>query len=240
MAKAQAQCKCEICGSTFFRTATRHNRHEAESWKEWAEKNCTVCPKCYAKQKEEEEQAKPLTLTVSFSPFATPPLVTLSWSGKTRGREEELKTLGYEFRSPISSGGLNDWLGLKPSRKAWTKDITVEESEAEIEQAQDLAEKVVNHIQPEDIMAYRIRMEREKSLQREIASIPKPEKPKCYPTGRWNGKVYGYGHAGYSIYVDGQKIAVTQQEKDELTRYLVDMAAYREEVKKIKEDFHES
>lgn len=62
MARAIAECKCNKCGAKFEKIQFRSNRKEADSWKEWAEENCTVCPDCWEKAKKEEDVEKAAAL----------------------------------------------------------------------------------------------------------------------------------------------------------------------------------
>ena len=53
MARAIAECKCATCGGTFEKIAFKYNREQADSWKAWAEENCTTCPECWKKEQDE-------------------------------------------------------------------------------------------------------------------------------------------------------------------------------------------
>lgn len=57
MAKAVATCTCKKCGKTFEMFADKHNRSEADSWKEWAEDTCTICPECVAAERAEKAES---------------------------------------------------------------------------------------------------------------------------------------------------------------------------------------
>ena len=58
MARAIAECTCAQCGAKFEKVQFRPNRKMADEWKEWAEENCTVCPDCWQKEKQEKDAAK--------------------------------------------------------------------------------------------------------------------------------------------------------------------------------------
>lgn len=64
MARAIAECKCEVCGVLFKKVAFKRNRTEADSWKEWAEENCKECPECYAKRMAQENAEKVQSLNL--------------------------------------------------------------------------------------------------------------------------------------------------------------------------------
>lgn len=67
MARAIATCKCAKCGATFEKIAFKYNRTEADKWQEWAEENCTTCPDCWQKEKQEKDAAKAAAIIERFS-----------------------------------------------------------------------------------------------------------------------------------------------------------------------------
>ena len=233
MAKAIAVCVCEKCGQTFEKKVVKRNRAEADKWEEWASEHITLCPECYIKELDREEQAKPLTLHICLAPFSKE--IVLYWSGATKQHKDKIKALGYYFGEPIATeGGLPDWLGISRPQKAWTKSLDVSEDiQAELEAAKSVAEKIVNNIRREDVDVLRQIMEKEQKKQAAIAQIPKPSKPDVYPTGRWNKKVYGSGKNGFSIYVDGEKVGISAAEKQALEEYLASMEEYNKKINDI-------
>lgn len=61
MAKIDLELQCEDCGKMFRHTKIVRNRADAESYKEWAQDNITICPQCYSeamrrKRREELDQ----------------------------------------------------------------------------------------------------------------------------------------------------------------------------------------
>ena len=58
MARAIAECTCATCGAKFEKIAFKYNRTEADEWKAWAEENCTTCPDCWTKEKQEKDAMK--------------------------------------------------------------------------------------------------------------------------------------------------------------------------------------
>lgn len=58
MARAIAECTCSQCGAKFEKVQFRPNRKMADEWQAWAEENCTTCPECFRKQKQEKDAAK--------------------------------------------------------------------------------------------------------------------------------------------------------------------------------------
>lgn len=58
MARAIAECTCATCGAKFEKVQFRPNRKMADEWQAWAEENCTTCPDCWQKEKQEKDAAK--------------------------------------------------------------------------------------------------------------------------------------------------------------------------------------
>lgn len=56
MAKATVRLICKECGLEFSREAIKRNRRDADDWEEWAKKNITMCPHCWAKTVLEEKR----------------------------------------------------------------------------------------------------------------------------------------------------------------------------------------
>lgn len=67
MARAIAECTCATCGAKFEKVQFRPNRKMADEWKEWAEENCTTCPDCWQKEKQEKDAAKAAAIIERFS-----------------------------------------------------------------------------------------------------------------------------------------------------------------------------
>ena len=128
-------------------------------------------------------------------------------------------------------------VGVRKSSKKWTKEISISEDDlrAELDAAKSFAEKVINHSRTEDLAVYHEIKKKEQAKEDLIAQIPKPQKPDIYPAGRWNQKIYGSPRNGFAIYVDGEKVKITAEEKELLERYLADMVEYREKIKAIRQ-----
>ena len=238
MAKAIAKCVCAECGAEFERVAFKRNRREADEWIEWAQANLNKCPQCWGKEQRAKEEATPPTLSMSIVPLNIKHPVLLMWSGNTRPTKDTLKELGYRW-SEQHDGGLEDFLSIRTPKMAWGKEIAAEDLQAEIDKARAAIPDMVvqNNIREIDMQFYlRYRAEhdaKEAERKAKIAEIPKPEKPACYPSGRWNGKVYGSKRNGYCIYVDGVKVAISPEDAAALERYQIEIEEYRQKVKAI-------
>lgn len=67
MARAIAECTCATCGAKFEKVQFRPNRKMADEWQAWAEENCTTCPECFRKEKQEKDAAKAAEIIERFS-----------------------------------------------------------------------------------------------------------------------------------------------------------------------------
>lgn len=67
MARAIAECTCATCGAKFEKVQFRPNRKMADEWQAWAEENCTTCPECFQKQKQEKDAAKAAEIIERFN-----------------------------------------------------------------------------------------------------------------------------------------------------------------------------
>lgn len=65
-------------------------------------------------------------------------------------------------------------------------------------------------------------------------AIPKPEKPEILDRGYWNEKVYGTERK-YSIYLDDEKVRISDEEAKALKQYAKEKAAYEELIGILKE-----
>ncbi len=67
MARAIAECTCATCGAKFEKVQFRPNSKMANEWKTWAEENCTTCPDCWHKEKQEKDAAKAAEIIERFN-----------------------------------------------------------------------------------------------------------------------------------------------------------------------------
>lgn len=58
MALAKITITCERCGKDFIHRRQMRNATEVEKYEAWAAENITMCPECYRKQMQEEQDAK--------------------------------------------------------------------------------------------------------------------------------------------------------------------------------------
>lgn len=73
-----------------------------------------------------------------------------------------------------------------------------------------------------------------KTKRDKINALEKPIVPEILEGHMWNGKIYGI--KTQSIYLDGEKIEISNDQADELERYLTEKEEYRNKVREIKND----
>lgn len=57
MANAEARCKCEKCGKTFYVTNVKNSRKAANEWEEWASVHYTICQQCRDTERKKMSEA---------------------------------------------------------------------------------------------------------------------------------------------------------------------------------------
>lgn len=82
---------------------------------------------------------------------------------------------------------------------------------------------------------YEIAQQKKASYEKKMNAISYIVKPTCPEIldGSWNEKIYGRpGY--YSVYLDGEKVHVSDEEVEEIRKYLEEMDEYNEEIRQIK------
>ena len=212
---------------------------ERERKLKWYEEG--VCPECYKTQKRVEQEKQPLVLNIDLDPFDRNgfPFI-LFFSGNSYSVKEEIKNLGYSWGDLVT--GVFEIL-QKP-QKAWQMRVSAEELDDRVNAVKDFFPDVVikRNFSKLDVVAYaenkKQANEKTEKLNKELSELTPPQKPACYPTGKWNGRVYGSKKNGYNIYVDGDKQEITVDEKELLENYQRNKEDYNKQVAKIKAKYN--
>lgn len=266
MAKATATCTCKICGNQFTKTATKANRKDADSWVEWAEAHFDVCPACYAKQAAEKEKAEGLVAKVRLgNPYNEKMDVWFVLFGDTYPLREQLKAIGGRFTDEYPAekstlgGSLFFGMSTKLPMKRWAiycladKGHEVEQKLSGLgfqlqypsQETQDMwrrvhaeatAQRETKRAEKEKAAA-----EREKEKSEKLTALgPMPTWPKnilaVWPaSARWNGKIYGRP-GSYSVYFGGEKVDLTDTQKEALEKAQAARAAWRKKKEEIEKE----
>lgn len=244
MAKARAICTCATCGSSFEKTAIKRNRKETEEWEEWAVKTFDECPACWRKGLQQEELEKGLICKVRLM---TEPQHIGIWyvgHGDTYQIKDALKEDGWRWTDAYPNGEiLGGVLSTHGNQKRWAKEYMITDVEAEKlevmiadanEKAIALGFKIEVEISEMDLLIAQDRVkvlmqQKEKELQEKQALDekrgPKPQRPDWMPDGRWNGTIYGKKEK--SIYINGDKLTLTEEQTQSLSKYLSNMDTWK-------------
>lgn len=189
------------------------------------------CTECYKAAMRAKNAATPLTLKIGLRPFNTAYPISCYFCGNVYPVKDTVKSLGYMYGDCALS--MLDF-ARKPE-KLWHNDISPDDLVAEIEKVKSAFPEIIivhDYNETDLAVARNIIAERQVAKDKaaaEIAAIPKPEKPKCYPQGRWNGKIY----RNNTIYVDGEAVKLTPKEAEAIQKYDKDYREYKNKVDTI-------
>ena len=253
MAKARVEVFCSECGTSIIKTADRDNRRDADQWESWAKSENWLCPKCWGEQKRAEEAARGLVLDIDIvadymhMQIDHERIIRLSFAGDTLSHKEEIKAMdyGWEDKEDISYLGA---LSMYAPKKAWQKYILIDEMDAEIEAAKAIGAKIGKVPAEMDMKMAAAAIkhyedwqtEKQATYDKEISKLEKPVPPEVWVQKinghKTNRKIYGYKTK--SVYVDGEKIELTDDEAKALEKYWVVNDEYKAAVAAIKNRYN--
>lgn len=236
MAKVRLIVTCSECGEKFIFTDKCRNIEEARKREEWAKTAVDLCPKCYARS---IDANKEFSFGFTPLPYVDPDdgsiMVSIWFEGDTKPHKDEIKALGGYLWGERRTA--QDAFSLAKPPLCWSKVIKLDELSEEIEKARSVG---ATQIVPEDnlfAMAHfkiaQIEQEKWREKHRQIAAIKKPEAPDVLKGHRWNQKIYGRA-GSYSVYLDGKRENLTDDEAKKIEAYLQEKEEYRAKIKAIK------
>lgn len=192
-----------------------------------------LCSACYKLHKQAEAQAAGLIFNASILPNIDPTdgsfLLAVWYSGDTISHKDALKSLGYKWGSICTTETM---LSAKRSL-CWNKIIKANMLSIELEYATSLGattfradQKFWNRVDYE--MAIRAKKAWEEKFAK-MQEIKKPEPPAKIQGHKWNQKIYGKT-GGYTIYLNGVKTVLTDDEAAEIKTYLKELKAYTAQI----------
>jgi len=205
-----------------------------------------LCTECYKKQKQEENAKLGFLIGGSVADTLSGKgeiQICLSFAGDTLPHKEEIKALGYRWTAVDAS----QMAYMRKPDMGWVKVVPYEHLEEEKEKAFAIGAKETEISDRElanqkeryqemlsEQKLFRKRNKKKLEAQKQLADLL-PEKPECIRDGHWNEKVYG--KAGrYSIYLDGNKVNISDEEAVGLEEYLGNMEKYRKKKKELMEN----
>lgn len=229
--KYEVTYSCGHTGTVQLYGKTEERERKIKYYKEYG-----LCPECYKKQKQEENEKMGLVLcsAVEYELSNKGEIqVRLSFRGDTKPHKEEIKALGYRWTV------LDDTQILSTTRPemGWVKIVPYEyeclEEEKEKafsigarEATMDEKEKLMQKNRFEEMLAAQLlfkkqhgkELQKQKEQEEKLANLQK-EEPDLIKGKRWNQKIYGKT-GNYSIYPDGEKINISDEQAETLKDYL--------------------
>ncbi len=197
-----------------------------------------LCKECYKKKMEKQAEAEGLNFHVSVLPYIDKEdggiLLYVWFSGNTKAHKDDIKSLGGYSWSERKAA--DDWFSLKKVPLCWNKIIKSEDLQDEVTSAISIGAN--NTISDHGSFAginYQIALENQKKWKEKkdkLAAIKRPVVPDVLKGHRWNRKIYGRS-GNYSIYPDGEKTVITNEQAQEIENYLVAEEKYWKKVKEI-------
>jgi hypothetical protein len=222
MAIAKATCTCKTCGETFEKRAEKRNRREADSWEQWAVENFDECPKCYKARMRQADVGRGLVLSVRLYPFGKEMRVQLTFVGDTYPHKDNIKKIGgYRF-DYVEPANIKEILSMSNAPRCWTKIVSLDDMDAEIEKAKAIGATIEDDITPHQLQeAILTNKEMRKAVEEREAEEAKAKaeaeqaKPEIIRNKYWNGKIYG--KAGKRrVYLDNKETYITDAQAEEL------------------------
>lgn len=213
--------------------SSEERKRKIEYFKEFG-----LCKECYKIKMREQEKSKGLVFNVSVLPYIDENdgsiLFYMWFSGDTMPNKDKIKSLGYYWGECEAS---DDWYSVTRPQMVWNKTIKESDLQTEISKAESIGAKKLEI--DDGLFAsihYKIALNYQKKWKekmREIASIQNPKVPEILIGHRWNQKIYGKP-GNYSIYPDGNKTPITDEEAEELKDYVAAKEEYKKKVEEIK------
>lgn len=208
--------------------------------KEYLENN-GLCKECYKAAKRKEEKEQGLIFNVSIFSHVDRNdggiLLYVWFSGDTITYKESIKSLGGYWWGFLETSDVNY---LKRPDMGWHKVIKLENLDEEYAKAVSIGTRsIVTGRDSEERWKYHMALRNQKDwkeMNEKISGIKSPEVPEILRGHRWNRTVYGKS-GRYSVYLDNDKVPVTDDEASMLKEYIEDKEKYLERVAEIKSSY---
>lgn len=198
-----------------------------------------LCKECYKKKMEERAKLEGFIFNASVLPYIDDEdgsiLLNVWFSGNTKPYKDEIKSLGgYKWGERESA---NDFYSGNRPPMCWNKIIKLDNLEQEITKATSIgADSVVSDNGLFAMTHCQIAISKQKEWKEKrdkIATVKKPTIPSVLKGHKWNQKIYGK-NGNYSVYPDGEKVLITDEQAEEIKSYLVAKEEYKKKVEEIK------
>lgn len=194
----------------------------------WNMSRTKLCRNCYKKKAAEEDLSACLEPLANLDENGS--IQFCLWlSGNTMERKDTIKEMeGYVWRQRPSY--------LPDIKPYWHKIVKEESIQGELHLLTEMLPEITfREPDPLRLRNYEIAQKKKaqyEEMMKEISCVGKPERPEILD-GNWNGKIYGR-EGYYSLYLDGEKVLLSNEEAEEIRKYQEDLDEYNEEIKQIK------
>lgn len=204
-----------------------------------------LCKECYKAKMNKIAESEPFSFNVELLPYINSDngeILLFAWfDGNTKPHKDQIKELGYSWQQKESADNI---FGLKYTNEmCWSKIVDMKDIAKEVQKAKSIGvEKVVSKkkLLSEIAGSLAMKMHNEwKEKNAAVSKLDRPEEPELIKGYNWNWKVYGRS-GKQCIYLDGQKINITDEQAEELEKYVDAEKKYREDVQLIKSGAYES
>lgn len=200
-----------------------------------------LCKDCYKAMMQEIEAHTPLGLTAQLNPLKTYPFRAY-FTGDTESVEDKVEALGF-FWTDIGDSDIlstSEFMGwsceCKSSEELGKVFKEVKKVFPEIEIKFDFKE--VDMALYKRLQEAQNEIEGKKQaaeLQKKIDELEQPQRPDCYPGGRWNGRFYTAKKGYRRIYINNKELLITEEDGQAIDDYLTALSRYEDTVAKLKE-----
>lgn len=197
-----------------------------------------LCKECYKKKMQDQIEAEGFHFNASVLPLIDENdgeiLLFVWFSGNTKPYREEIKGLGgYRW----TEKQIDDNFSFRKPSMCWNKTIKLKDLQDEITKAVSIgADSVVSDRGLFAMINYQIAVDKQnewKKIKSQVSAIEKPSAPVVLKGHKWNQKIYGRA-GNYSIYPDGEKVSITDEEAEEIKAYLLAKEEYNKKIEGLK------
>lgn len=202
-----------------------------------------LCKDCYKSMMQEIEAHSPLGLTAQLNPLETYPFRAY-FTGDTESVEDKVEALGF-FWTDIGDNDIlstSEFMGwsceCKSSEELGKVFKEVKKVFPEIEIKFDFKEvdmALFKRLKEQEAQNEVEGKKQAAELQKKIDELEKPQRPNCYPGGRWNGRFYKAKKGYRRIYVNDKEMLITEEDGQAIDDYLTALSRYEDTVAKLKE-----
>lgn len=197
-----------------------------------------LCRECYKKMMQKQSEAEGLIFNATVLPCIDEEdgsiLLNVWFSGDTKPYKDDIKSLGgYRWSERESA---NDYFSTVRPPMCWNKVIKLADLKEEVMKATFIgADSTVSDTGLFAMIHYQIAVTKQKEWKEKrdrIAAIEKPVVPEVLKGHKWNQKTYGK-QGNYSVYLDGEKVSITDEQEKEIKSYLAAKEEYKKKIQEV-------